>query len=343
MPKVVQSFPLQQQKGRKAISNQLNGWQFPIKNIIDVAGVAPVVSSIGQSEFTQGSNISGVVITGTGFTGATSISLGAGITINSFDVTDDNNINIVDADVDQNAATGNRDVSVSTPFGTGTLLNGCQVIFGFGNALKFDGVNDYVSFTPVTANEMTISLWAKASAADGTFGYYFSSDTTGTDREGLRITETAGGSFGQISYFDGAAITNLHLLSSPLDWNHLVLIRNTTTKALQLYVNGVSVYSSSIAAISTNNIFILGTLNGTANYLNGTLDEVSIWNTALSGTDITNLYNSGNGNLATNYSSANLLAYWRMNESGTDTTAVDEQGTYDGTLNNFSGTYWVPH
>ena len=226
----------------------------------------------------------------------------------------------------------------------GIYGQGGVVPFAFGNALQFDGVNDYVSFTPVTANEMTISLWAKASAADGTFGYYFSSDTTGTDREGLRITETAGGSFGQISYFDGAAITNLHLLSSPLDWNHLVLIRNTTTKALQLYVNGVSVYSSSIAAISTNNIFILGTLNGTANYLNGTLDEVSIWNTALSGTDITNLYNSGNGNLATNYSPANLQAYWRMNGSGTDRTAVDEQGTYDGTLNNFPASgMWVAH
>jgi hypothetical protein len=33
-----------------------------------------------------------------------------------------------------------------------------------------------------------------------------------------------------------------------------------------------------------------------------------------------------------------------LNESGTATVAIDSGGSgNDGTLNNFSGTYWVPH
>jgi hypothetical protein len=68
-----------------------------------------------------------VVLTGDSFTGATAISFGAGITINLFTVNSDSqitaNINILET-----AALGARDVSVTTVFGTGTLLGGFTVL-----------------------------------------------------------------------------------------------------------------------------------------------------------------------------------------------------------------------
>ena len=341
MPKVVQSFPLQQQKGRKAISNQLNGWQFPIKNIIDVAGVAPVLSSIGQSEFTQGSNISGVVITGTGFTGATSISLGAGITINSFDVTDDNNINIIDADVDQNALIGNRDVSVTTPSGTGTLLNGCQVIFGFGNALKFDGVNDFVSFPTISkTTSFTISGWFKLDD-NGGYSYLLSSSVTNHGFAAASGGTFIGGDSKAIYYYPGSgALQKIASYPSFGQWFHLAFTYSGTI--LSVYVNGV--FSNSQAISITGDFNQIGRLYTGANFLNGLADECGIDMTqAATAQNITDLYNGGSGaDFVGVMGSADL--YYKFNESGTAITAVDSSGNgNNGTLNNFSGTYWVPH
>ena len=51
--------------------------------------------------------------------------------------------------------------------------------------------------------------------------------------------------------------------------------------------------------------------NHYANF-NGKIDDVSIWSTALSSTDVTNLYNSGSGTSLTG--SSNLEGWWKMGE-----------------------------
>jgi hypothetical protein len=67
-----------------------------------------------------------VVITGTNFTGATVVSFGAGIVVNSF-VVDLGTQITADISILISAALGARDVSVTAPFGTGTLLSGFMV------------------------------------------------------------------------------------------------------------------------------------------------------------------------------------------------------------------------
>jgi hypothetical protein len=87
---------------------------------------APTVTSVNPNSGTQGQAIPAVIITGTNFTGATSVSFGAGITVNSFTFNSATqitaNISIAGA-----ATVGARTVSVTTPAGTGTLPNGFTV------------------------------------------------------------------------------------------------------------------------------------------------------------------------------------------------------------------------
>ena len=73
----------------------------------------------------QGESLS-VTIGGTDFTGATSVSFGAGIAVNSFTVDNDTQIT-ADITIDAAAAVGARDVSVTNVDGTGTLTGGFTV------------------------------------------------------------------------------------------------------------------------------------------------------------------------------------------------------------------------
>ena len=91
---------------------------------------APTITSIAPDYGTRGQAVS-AVITGTDFTGATTVSFGTGITVNSFVVDGATQITAsitVDADADY----GINPVSVTTPSGTGTLTYGFSVYYSGG-------------------------------------------------------------------------------------------------------------------------------------------------------------------------------------------------------------------
>ncbi len=89
-----------------------------------VAG--PTVGSIEPSSGVQGRTYS-VIIGGTAFTGATSLSLGAGITVANLTVAADAEIH-ADITIAAGATLGARDVTVITPQGPGTFTGGFTVL-----------------------------------------------------------------------------------------------------------------------------------------------------------------------------------------------------------------------
>lgn len=78
----------------------------------------PTVTSVNPGNGTQGQALS-VTITGANFTGATSVSFGSGITVNSYAVNSSTQIT-ANISISSTATTGSRNVSVTTPAGTGT-------------------------------------------------------------------------------------------------------------------------------------------------------------------------------------------------------------------------------
>ena len=87
-----------------------------------VDSAAPLISSIEPSFGEQAESYT-VLLAGSKFTGATSVSFGAGITVDDFTVDSDTQIT-VQVTVGQAAATGWRTVTVTTPLFTGTRSNG---------------------------------------------------------------------------------------------------------------------------------------------------------------------------------------------------------------------------
>jgi hypothetical protein len=80
--------------------------------------IPPTITSVSPNQGNQGETLS-VTITGTYFTGATAVSFGSGITVNSFTVNSSSEITASIA-ISGSATPGARDVSVTTQGGTGT-------------------------------------------------------------------------------------------------------------------------------------------------------------------------------------------------------------------------------
>jgi len=95
--------------------------------VVYVQAAAPTVISVSPNSGLQGQTLPTVVITGINFTGASALGFGTEITVNSFTVNSDTQIT-ASITIDHYAAPGSRDVSVTTPGGTGTRAGGFIVI-----------------------------------------------------------------------------------------------------------------------------------------------------------------------------------------------------------------------
>ncbi len=86
----------------------------------------PVITSVEPDSGNQGETLENVIITGANFTGATAVSFGANITINSYTIDSDTQVT-ANITIAENANLGTRNVSVTTPKGTGVLNDGFTV------------------------------------------------------------------------------------------------------------------------------------------------------------------------------------------------------------------------
>ena len=182
-----------------------------------------------------------------------------------------------------------------------------------GQGLKFDGVNDYVKVTttsglPIYAppNPYSIALWIKAPAGSassntiyaeggsvaggGNFIFRLFSGSPAT-KLALQIRNDANDS--QLAIVDSATTVFNN------KWHHVVWADNNGTAAL--YVDGVrdsTNYNYTPTGSYTNGLSSIGVLaRGSApsftNYFQGTLDDLRIYNRALSVDEVKQLYNMG--------------------------------------------------
>jgi hypothetical protein len=95
-----------------------------------------------------------VTISGTKFDGATAVSFGAGITVEDFNV-DSSTVITAEIAINAGATKGARDVSVTTPSGTGTKTDGFTVAGGGGGICSGGALA-----APAGPSEMTTVLAA---------------------------------------------------------------------------------------------------------------------------------------------------------------------------------------
>jgi hypothetical protein len=206
-------------------------------------------------------------------------------------------------------------------------------------SVDFDGTNDYVTISGSSdlalSFDLTFSLWFNSSSVPGSgaYDYMFSltdGRSTGKDRA-IGITN------GQIvlnTYGSGWNMPFTNTSISANTWYHAAAVFTAGTG--RLYLNGVDKGTKSLSTnyVSYSRTVIGGMLYSASNHFNGLIDEVSVFNSVLSASDISDMYNSG---APTDISSLSPVGWWRMgdNDSGTGTTVTDQgSGGNNGTLTN---------
>lgn len=160
---------------------------------------------------------------------------------------------------------------------------------------EFNGENQYISgLSPISSNtkEFTISFWTKLNNTSGVMTFYTARKSIGS---GVALFFT----FKNIRFDDNAQFAfNYTCNLSSNKWTHLCVTRNNTSK--KLYINGKLVDSTSKVG-DMQNIGQHFTIGGSEssdsgiadmNWLNGNISDFRIYTTALSESDVLDLYQS---------------------------------------------------
>jgi len=192
------------------------------------------------------------------------------------------------ADVSSYPGSGTTWTDLSGNGNNGTLVNGVGYS---GGSLSFDGVNDYVQTNLNTHySQITLSTWALRTDTNtfrSLIGKY-RGDPPQTESYELLFNNSAGIRF--------------HVTSSSIDynnstttgvWYNIVGTYNGTTA--KIYLNGMEVSSGNrTAGVNSVNFRIGASPRGT-NYNNGNIAQVSIYNRALTESEIRQNFNALRG------------------------------------------------
>jgi hypothetical protein len=182
--------------------------------------------------------------------------------------------------------------------GSGTGIQGTAADLEEGD-LDYLYVADNADFD-FGANDFTISMWIKPESVqvgNGSDPRPIAKDSSSSGNYSWHALYY-GNLMGFRSSSNGTSFTQTAISTTITagNWYHMVWTRSGTT--ITCYLNGSSLGTGScVATIRANseNLYI-GSGNLGGSYIDGLIDEVSIWNgTALTSGNVTTIYNSGNG------------------------------------------------
>ncbi len=210
------------------------------------------------------------------------------------------------------------------------------------NAGSFDGNGDYVNAGNDNSldltQEITISAWINLDVKEPSHGFHHSiADRCGDNQNGYWFYVANNGKLGFLAFTSN----NYGAVGSSSDvpigeWVHVVATYNRTAeKEVKLYINGNLDTHNTISRQvgSSNNDLIIGN-RGNLHALDGKIDELSIYSGVLNESEISSLYDSGNGYEHAG-SEEGLVSVWNMNEDRwvgkvEDTSGINNDGTASG-------------
>jgi hypothetical protein len=188
----------------------------------------------------------------------------------------------------------------------GTLKNGPVWVQGrYGYALKFDGVDDYVDFGDIlnlAGKSLTISAWIRVDKLPPpgyTYPFVARRQDSGSYNAdylvevrsdgGICFTYAKAGTYNWYGACTGGGIV------AAGQWYHVVATFDSSTTTARIYVNAVQRASQATGQQLTSNsgaVFRLAYTWYTGNnkYYNGVLDEIAVFDRALTDAEVSALY-----------------------------------------------------
>ncbi len=191
-------------------------------------------------------------------------------------------------------------------------------------SMNFDSASgDFIQAALSTSSftSFTISAWVYADSL-GSYNGVASQFRAGSTTTSSWFLETIGSNMA-FGIANGSALQYASKSFTTLAWHHIVGVWDGTQ--IEVYVDGVASGSpKSVSAINTNTVdMAIGGIWNTAGTTvdnglwDGKIDEVAIWNTALTSTQVSEIYNATTTNLTkdlTTVSGSNLIYWNRMGD-----------------------------
>ncbi|MGC9309693.1 MAG: LamG domain-containing protein [Candidatus Nanoarchaeia archaeon] len=216
----------------------------------------------------------------------------------------------------------------------GSPSDDAHIITGkLNNAGDFDGAGDRINAgnnNNLNLQEtITISAWINLDTKKPAHGYHHSiADRSGDNQNGYWFYVANNAKLGFLAMTSNdydAVATSAEI---PIgEWVHVTATYNKSdAKQVKLYINGQldthNTLSKQIGSSSNN--LIIGD-RGSLHYLDGSIDELAIYNKVLSEAEVSNLYNEGNGYEHTG-NEEGLVSVWHMNEDSWKNSIEDTSG-----------------
>jgi hypothetical protein len=184
---------------------------------------------------------------------------------------------------DETSGATAQDVSGSS--NTGSISGAKRVAGKYGGALSFDGVNDMVSVADSNSLDLskalTLEAWVKPSKLDGMWRTAVIKEQTSQLCYALYAGNKSGKPSGHVYSGGDAALASANAIALS-KWTHVATTWDGST--LRMYVNGTQVASSALSGTATTSSrpLRIGGNNVWTEWFNGLIDEVRVYNRALS-------------------------------------------------------------
>lgn len=264
----------------------------------------------------------------------------------------------------------NKTNDVSGQGNTGTMTNmsttTSPVAGKIGQGLSFDGINDHVSMGDVLDFERTqsfsISAWYKLEVISPTDVHIIvSKQKSSGNFEGysLMVRGDQVGDPLRFALLNSGVSRILTEFPRPNDtaWHHVVMTYDGSSVAsgVNMYVDGVSKTRTTVDdtlsdTTLTDRPLNIGAYNNAGNRFNGPIDDVRIYNRALSAAEALNLYNVGKAKVSasatktkvnmspTTLLTDGLVGYWTFDGATTTWSSATAGITGDSSGNYYTGT-----
>ncbi len=241
-----------------------------------------------------------------------------------------------------NESSGTTVSDSSSNANTGTMYNmdaATDWVPGkIGNALDFDGVDDYVdcgnSSSLLPTGSFSVSAWIYSRGYVSNGSAYNAPLARGNP---FANGDVGGYGFGFTSDNELQFYANATGVCSGVDisnrWAYAVAVYDGTEGKLKIYVDGTLRNVTNFSGLGTDTKnFYIGQDSTGIRLFNGLIDEVQIYDNALSDGEIQNIYITGSS-----------LGEWHLNETSGTTVTDSSANANNGTMYNMDqATDWVP-
>ena len=181
-------------------------------------------------------------------------------------------------------------------------------------------------------SSITVSTWAKFVSSTG-FQYVFDAGTyNASGPAGIKLGISKLQTTNEIATYDGLTSHSTGVNVALNTWYHITVTHAGTTR--KVYLNGSLIATFASGNLNLNAINYIGRFSINTNFMDGSISNVSIWNTDLTSAQVSEIYNEGVPSNLNNHSAySNLVNWWQLGSNSSYTNkwiCLDEKGTKNG-------------